>query len=76
MGGGKMTTAKLARALVEQHGFVWDVAYCEAYYYLHGGNLTATPWPIALSHMERVKNVPIITKEEAERIHQTYLNRN
>lgn len=70
-----MTVAKLAKALIEQHDFVWDVAYCQAYFYLHG-KMTTTPWTVALSHIERVKNVPTVTEAEAERIQRIYIERN
>lgn len=65
------TAAQLAKALVEQHNFVWDAAYCAAYYYVHG-HVMPTPWPVALSHIQRVKNIPTITRQAAEVILDTY----
>lgn len=65
------SVAQLARAMIEQHHFIWDVAYCAAYYYVHGC-ITTTPWAIALSHIQRVKNIPIVTEGAADLILYNY----
>lgn len=69
------TAAQLTKALVEQHNFVWDVAYCAAYYYVHGC-AAPTPWAVALSHIQKVKNIPAITRQAAELMLDTYRNAN
>jgi len=65
------SVAQLARAMIEQHHFVWDVAYCAAYYYIHGC-ISPTPWSVALSHIQKVKNIPTITGQAAAIILDTY----
>jgi len=67
----KLTVAKLAKALIEQHNFDWDAAYSAAYCYVHHC-MTTTPWAVALFHIERVKNVPIITEKEVKEILNAY----
>ncbi len=63
----KYSVAVLAKALIKQHNFDWDAAHCAAHCYVHN-RITTTPWAIALTHIQHVKNVPNITEKEVEEI--------
>jgi hypothetical protein len=66
------TTAQVAKALIYQHGFDYDIAYLSAHYGSGKRELpTATPYQI-LAWIERVKHVPNVSETEAKRMLTAY----
>lgn len=67
----KLTPANVAVALVERHGYDWDVAYSAAHAWLHDCLPSAT-FAQAIAAMQAVRKVPDITDEEALFIQNAY----
>lgn len=62
-----MGIAANAKALMEQHGFDYDVAYLSAWYGSGRTDVpTASPWQV-IAWMSQVKHVPVIDEETALR---------
>lgn len=65
------TVYQLAKALVQQHGFVYDVAFLSVWYSRHEEIPTATLHQV-VARMAQVRNVPRVSAAEAEEMLQAY----
>lgn len=63
---GKVRVVALAVALMRQHRFDWDVAYLSVWYGTgQPGRPTASPAQV-VAWMGQVRNVPMVSEEQAE----------
>lgn len=66
MGKRTMGIIAKAKALVEQHGFDFDIAYLSAWYGSGQDDVPAASQHQVVAWMQRVKHVPVVSEEQAE----------
>ncbi len=68
----KPTVYAIAKALVQQHDFDFDVAFLSAWYGSGNSEIPEKTIPEIASRIDKVKWVPAITEAEAERMRKAY----
>jgi hypothetical protein len=63
----KFSVYTIAKALTEQHGFVWDIAFLVAWYSRYDEPPTKSPHQV-LAIIQKVKHVPNLSEDDVNEL--------